>query len=83
MSSALYSTCLIWTGSRGVAKLRGWQVILSVAPTPQGLMVAHVEYMPEVGVARVCETWGPWRDLERHEIRAIDCWLELLFDQQR
>lgn len=72
MSHALYSTRLFWSGSRGIAKLRGREVFLSDAPRLGGPLVLMVDYAPEVRCAEILRYGEARREMTADEIRAAD-----------
>jgi len=79
MSSSLYATGLWFhTGHGGRAKLHERERLLGSPPRLLGLDVAEIEYVPVVGVRRLREARGGWRDMERDEIRAADALLRLM-----
>jgi hypothetical protein len=67
-------------GRGGRAKLHGRERVLGSAPRllPAQLDVAEIEYVPELGVRRLREARGGWRDMEREEVRAADELLQLM-----
>jgi hypothetical protein len=74
------STGLWFHANRGGrAKLRGRERLLVNPPALLGTQVAEIEYVPELGVYRMRDPRGGWRDMERDEIRAADQLLEQLF----
>jgi hypothetical protein len=75
VSSWLYLTRLFWQSGRGVAKLHGKTVKLEAPPQVAGMLVEEIDYIPEIGMARVrCKHEG-WRDMLRVEIAACDAYL--------
>lgn len=73
MSHALYSTCLLWQGTRGgIAKLHGRLALLSQAPEMPGLRVAAIDYIPEIGLRQVMPCGHAWRDMTDEEARWAD-----------
>ncbi len=79
MSTDLYSTVLVWAGTRGgVAKLHGRQVKLSAAPAIAGLRIAQIDYRPEIGERRVMPCAEPWREMHDREVEAADALLQTL-----
>lgn len=73
MSAGLYVTGLwFYVGKPGRAKLHGRERALGSAPRLLELDVAEIEYVPEVGVRRLREKHGGWREMERDEVRAAD-----------
>lgn len=80
MTAVNASTGLWFRENRGgLAKLRGQQMTLVNPPALLGVQMAEVEYVPELGVCRVRDLRGGWRDMEHDEIRAADQLLERLF----
>jgi hypothetical protein len=79
MSTNLYSTVLVWAGTRGgVAKLHGRQVKLIAAPAIAGLRIAQIDYRPEIGERRVMPCAEAWREMHDREVRAADALLRVL-----
>lgn len=73
MSSSLYSSGLwFYENHGGRAKLHGRERPLGSAPRLLELNVEEIEYVPEVGVRRLRERFGGWRDMERDEVTAAD-----------
>ncbi len=73
MSAALYVTGLwFYVNHGGRAKLHGRERVLGSAPRLLNLAVEEIEYVPEVGVRRLREKFGGWRDMERAEVFAAD-----------
>ena len=75
MSHALYSTRLYWAGMRGIAKLHGHEVRLVAPPLLPGfeaMILAGVDYVPEIHLAQVMPRGERWRDMTMHEIAASD-----------
>lgn len=73
MSAALYVTGLwFYVNHGGRAKLHGRERVLGSAPRLLDLAVEEIEYVPEVGVRRLREKFGGWRDMERAEVLAAD-----------
>jgi hypothetical protein len=72
MSHALYSTRLYWGGSRGIAKLRGRELMLSAAPVLAGPSILMIDYAPEVRCAEILRYGEARRDMTADEIRAAD-----------
>lgn len=62
----------------GIAKLHGRERRLEAPPQLLGLSVAEIEYVPAVGVNRLREKTGGWRDMEVDEIRAADAYLRMV-----
>lgn len=84
MSALLYASGLWYYSQRGGrAKLHGRELLLHDAPRLPGvaLILAEIEYVPEVHVVRLREKFGGWRDMEIDEIRAADALLRQLFPQ--
>lgn len=82
MSADLYMTGLWFhVNHAGRAKLHGRERPLGSAPRLLDLDVAEIEYVPEVGVRRLRETRGGWREMERHEIRAADELLRVMLPE--
>lgn len=75
MSHVLYSTCLMWSGRRGVAKLHGRCVELHAPPYISGAPVLCVEYVPEVDMRRIRMVGEAERGMEDHEVREADATL--------
>lgn len=73
MSSDLYVTgCWFYVNHGGRAKLHGRERRLGSAPRLLELDIEEIEYVPEVGVRRLREKFGGWRDMERAEVVALD-----------
>jgi hypothetical protein len=73
MSSSLYRTGLwFYVNHGGRAKLHNRERTLGSAPRLLSLDVEEIEYVPEVGVRRLREKFGGWRDMERDEVIAAD-----------
>lgn len=82
MSAALYITGLWFhLNHGGRAKLHGRERLLGSAPRLLELDVVEIEYVPEVGVRRLREKHGGWRDMEREEIRAADDLLQRMLPE--
>ena len=85
MSANLYMTGLwFYVNKGGRAKLRGRELRLFDVPRfPEVPMIlAEIEYVPEVRVARIREKFMGWREMERAEILAADALLERLFKNE-
>lgn len=79
MSAALYVTGLwFYVGKGGRAKLHGRERPLGSAPRLLDLDVVEIEYVPEVGVHRLREQFGGWREMEIEEIHDADALLKRL-----
>jgi len=73
VSADLYVTGLwFYVNHAGRAKLHGRERVLGSAPRLLDLAVEEIEYVPEVGVRRLREKFGGWRDMERAEVIAAD-----------
>ena len=78
MSHALYSTVLMWSITRGIAKLHG---VLAAVGEPLMLMgrsVAEIDYIPEIGRRSILFAGEPLRDMTDAEVRAADVLLREL-----
>lgn len=82
MSSRLYTSGLWWyLNHGGRAKLHGRERVLGSAPRLLNLDVEEIEYVPEVGVRRLREKFGGWRDMERAEVAAADEMLQRMLPE--
>lgn len=73
MSAGLYRTgCWFYVNHGGRVKYHGRERVLGSAPRLLDLDVEEIEYVPEVGVRRLREKFGGWRDMERAEVAAAD-----------
>jgi len=73
MSEALYERCLYFAPGRGgTAKINGRIVKLSSVPDLFGLRIVGVQYIPEVGIARLQPYAAGWRDMTFEERQAAD-----------
>lgn len=78
MSDWLYFTRLRFTGSSGVAKLRGRAVELAECPQFLEHRIAEIDYMPEVHACQIRDELGGWREMKDFEIAAADALLHQL-----
>lgn len=79
MSHCLYSTRLLWQGTRGgIAKLHGRMVQLTAAPEIPGLRLVAIDYIPEIGLRQIMPYAAAWRDMSDGEARAADAVLAAL-----
>ena len=78
MSHALYSTVLMWSITRGIAKLHG---VLAAVGEPLKLMgrsVAEIDYIPEIGRKSILFAGESLREMTPAEERAADALLREL-----
>jgi hypothetical protein len=79
VSHLLYSTRLLWQGTRGgVAKLHGQMVQLTTAPQIPGLRIVAIDYIPEIGLRQVMPCGHAWRDMTDTEAAHADALLRAL-----
>ena len=73
MSSVYYFTRLYWSSHQhhGTAKLHGHEMTIDTQPVLCGQHV-DCDYTPEVGVGRIKEANGGWRDMDHDEIVDAD-----------
>lgn len=78
MSHALYSTVLLWSVTRGIAKLHGVLAAVGEPLTLMGRRVAEIDYIPEIGRRSILFAGEPLRDMTDDEVRAADALLREL-----
>lgn len=83
MSHALYTTCLMWSGRCGVAKLHGRCVDLHAPPHFSGAPVVGVDYVPEIGLRQIQHTGHAWSDMTDDEVREADATLRAVVSPAR
>lgn len=78
MSHALYSTVLLWSVTRGFAKLHGVLAAIGEPLTLMGRRVAEIDYIPEIGRKSILFAGESLRDMTPAEERAADALLREL-----
>ena len=75
MSHALYSTVLMWSVTRGFAKLHGVLAAIRAPLDLLGRRVCEIDYIPEIGRRSILFAGEPLRDMTGDEVRAADALL--------
>jgi len=75
MSHALYSTVLMWSVTRGFAKLHGVMAAVGAPLDLLGRRVAEIDYIPEIGRKTILFAGEALRDMSDAEVRAADALL--------
>lgn len=78
MSHALYSAVLLWSVTRGIAKLHGVLAAVGEPLTLMGRSVAEIDYIPEIGRRSILFAGESLRDMTPAEERAADALLREL-----
>jgi hypothetical protein len=77
-----FATRVRWHRDRGLAKLHGRRIELTRKPEIPGLVFDALDYTPIEGVRLIRDPGGRERDMEAHEIKALDAWLLALHAAQ-
>lgn len=78
MSHALYSAVLMWSVTRGFAKLHGVLAAIGEPLMLMGRRVAEIDYIPEIGPRSILFAGESLRDMTDAEVRAADVLLREL-----